>query len=29
VLQLEPGNDTARLEQQKARSLKEKIKSLK
>lgn len=29
VLQLDPGNDTARLEQQKARSLKEKIKSLK
>jgi len=29
VLQLEPGNDTARLEQQKARALKEKIKSLK
>lgn len=29
VLQLEPGNDTARLEQQKARSLKVKINSLK
>lgn len=29
VLQLEPNNDTARLEQQKARSLKEKVKSLK
>ncbi|MFM9915530.1 MAG: LysM peptidoglycan-binding domain-containing protein [Rhizobacter sp.] len=29
VLQLDPGNDTARLEQQKARSLKEKVKSLK
>ncbi len=29
VLQLDPSNDTARLEQQKARALKEKIKSLK
>ena len=29
VLQLDTGNDTARLEQQKARALKEKIKSLK
>lgn len=29
VLQLDPGNDTARLEQQKARALKEKINSLK
>ncbi len=29
VMQLEPGNDTARLERQKALSLKEKIKSLK
>jgi hypothetical protein len=29
VMQLDPGNDTARLEQQKAMALKEKIKSLK
>ncbi|MDL2336200.1 MAG: LysM domain-containing protein [Pseudomonadota bacterium] len=29
VLQLDPGNDTARLEQQKSRALKEKVKSLK
>lgn len=29
VMQLEPGNDTARLEQQKAMALKEKVKSLK
>ena len=29
VIQIDPSNDTARLEQQKARTLKEKVKSLK